>query len=303
MLLLEPDSKFVTELAPSPNHYDGYYTRKSSWVVLHTMETPENSTIARNIATGWFPNPEARVSAHYVVGDAEIFQCVNEGDYSWAAAQTGNAHGIHIEMAGRAAQSRTEWFDAYSRKVIELTAALTADICARHSIPLRILTDAQLAAGEKGITSHAAISRVFKETNHTDPGYGFPYDYFLERVKAHAAGTADTVTVEDASVAAAAAPQQSAPAQPAGPTPLPEGIWHTERGWFTADRRLEVSADTEVDSPALGYYTAGTGFNYDGYIANNGYVWLSYISWAGPRRYIAVGPNDGRADTTWGTGF
>jgi len=53
----------------------------------------------------------------------------------------------------------------------------------------------------------------------------------------------------------------------------------------------------------LGYYTRGNGFNYDGYIAGDGYVWLSYISWAGPRRYIAVGPNDGRTDTTWGTGF
>lgn len=29
MHLLEPDSKLVTELAPSPNHYDGYYERKS----------------------------------------------------------------------------------------------------------------------------------------------------------------------------------------------------------------------------------------------------------------------------------
>lgn len=80
-------------------------------------------------------------------------------------------------------------------------------------------------------------------------------------------------------------------------------VWHDARGWFTADRRLEVSADTEVDSPAVGHYAAGSGFNYDVFIAANGYVWLSYISWAGPRRYVAVGPNDGRTDTTWGTGF
>ena len=62
MLLLEPDSQLVTELAPSPNHYDGYYERKSSWVGLHTMETPENSTVARNIATGWFSRTEAQAS-------------------------------------------------------------------------------------------------------------------------------------------------------------------------------------------------------------------------------------------------
>lgn len=299
MLLLEPDSKLVTELAPSPNHYDGYYKRKSPWVVLHTMETPENSTVARNIATGWFSRVEAQTSAHYVVGDAEIFQCVNEGDYAWAAMTTGNAHGIHIEMAGRAVQSRTEWFDDYSRALLELVAALTADICARHGIPVRILTDAQLAAGEKGITSHAAISRVFRESDHTDPGYGFPYDYFIERVQAHRNGTANIAN----GAPPAPAPQQAAPAQPAGPNPLPDGVWYNARGWFTADRRLEVSADTEVDSPAMGYYTAGSGFNYDGYIAANGYVWLSYVSWGGARRYVAVGPNDGKEDTTWGTGF
>lgn len=293
MLLLYPDSELVTELAPSPNHRDGYLNRKSSWVVLHTMETPENSTVARNIATGWFSRVEARTSAHYVAGDTEIFQCVNEDDYAWAAMTTGNAHGIHIEMAGRASQSRNEWFDSYSRALLELVAALTADICARHGIPVRILTDAQLAAGEKGITSHAAISRVFRESDHTDPGYGFPWDYFLERVQAHRNGNANV---------SAGAPPAPAPQQ-AGPTPLPNGVWYNARGWFTADRRLEVSADTEVDSPALGHYTAGSGFNFDGYVANNGYVWLSYVSWAGPRRYVAVGPNDGRTDTTWGTGF
>lgn len=299
MRLLRPDSELVTELAPSPNHYDGYYERKSPWVVLHTMETPENSNVARNIATGWFSRTEAQTSAQYVVGDTEIFQCVNEGDYAWAAMTTGNARGIHIEMAGRASQSRTEWFDDYSRAMLELVAALTADICARHGIPVRILTDAQLAAGEKGITSHAAISRVFRESDHTDPGWGFPWDYFLERVQAHRNGNANV----SAGAPPAPAPQQAAPAQPAGPTPLPNGVWYNARGWFTADRRLEVSADTEVDSPALGYYTAGSGFNYDGYIAANGYVWLSYVSWGGARRYVAVGPNDGKEDTTWGTGF
>ena len=296
MLLLEPDSKFVTELAPSPNHFDGYYKRKSPWVVLHTMETPENSTVARNIATGWFSRVEAGTSAHYVVGDTEIFQCVNEGDYAWAAMQTGNAHGIHIEMAGRASQSRNEWFDDYSRTMLELVAALTADICARHGIPVQILTDAQLAAGEKGITSHAAISRVFRESDHTDPGDGFPWDYFLERVQAHRNG--------NASIANGAPPAPAAQQAASTATPLPNGVWYPARGWFTVTADyLEVSADTEVDSPALGYYHAGRGFNYDGYVANNGYVWLSYVSWAGPRRYVAVGPNDGRSDTTWGTGF
>ena len=298
MLLLKPDSPLVDSLAVSPNFEDsGSYDRRSRWVVLHTMETAEGNSIAESIGGNWFTNPAAQASAHYCVDNDSIVQGVNEGDYAWASGPTGNYLGIQIEMAGRASQTRAEWLDDYSRAMLERVAALTADICTRQGIPVRVLTDEQVARGEAGITTHAALARVFRETNHTDPGPNFPWDYFMERVQAHVSG--------GGSVEAPAAPavQPVAPAPPAGPTPLREGVWHDASGWFTTDRRLEVSADTEVNSPAVGYYAAGRGFNYDGFIAANGYVWLSYISWSGLRRYVAVGPNDGREDTTWGTGF
>lgn len=292
MLLLKPDSPLVNSLAVSPNFEDsGDYDRRSRWVVLHTMETAEGNSIAESIGGNWFTNPDAQASAHYCVDNDSIVQGVNEGDYAWASGPTGNYLGIQIEMAGRASQTRAEWLDDYSRAMLERVAALTADICTRQGIPVRVLTDEQVAAGEAGITTHAALARVFRETNHTDPGPNFPWDYLMERVRAHVNGGG---SVE---VPSAPAAQPSVPAPPAGPTPLREGVWHDAIGWFTADRRLEVSADTEVDSPAVGYYAAGSGFNYDGFIAANGYVWLCQ------RRYVAVGPNDGRTDTTWGTGF
>ena len=286
MYLARPDSSLVDSIARSPNFEDsGDYERLSKWIVLHTMETAEGNSIAESIGGNWFTNPAAQASAHYCVDNNSIVQGVNEGDYAWTSGPTGNYLGIQIEMAGRASQSRAEWLDDYSRAMLERVAALTADICTRQGIPVRVLTDEQVAAGEPGITTHAALARVFRETNHTDPGPNFPWDYFMGRVQAHVNG-GGSVEV------------------PAGPTPLREGVWHDATGWFTviADR-LPISADTEVDSPALGYYTRGSGFNYDGYVAANGYVWLSYVSWAGPRRYIAVGPNDGQSDTTWGTGF
>lgn len=299
MLLLKPDSPLVDSLAVSPNFEDsGSYDRRSRWVVLHTMETAEGNSIAESIGGNWFTNPAAQASAHYCVDNDSIVQGVNEGDYAWASGPTGNYLGIQIEMAGRASQSRAEWLDDYSRAMLERVAAITADICTRQGIPVRVLTDEQVARGEAGITTHAALARVFRETNHTDPGPNFPWDYFMERVQTYVRGGG---SVE---VPAAPAAQPVAPTPPADPTPLREGVWHDATGWFTviADR-LPISADTEVDSPALGYYTRGSGFNYDGYVAANGYVWLSYVSWAGPRRYVAVGPNDGQPDTTWGTGF
>lgn len=299
MYLARPDSALVDSIARSPNFEDsGDYDRRSSWVVLHTMETAEGNSIAESIGGTWFTNPAAQASAHYCVDNDSIVQGVNEGDYAWAAGPTGNYLGVQIEMAGRASQTRAEWLDDYSRAMLERVAALTADICTRQDIPVRVLTDDQVARGEAGITTHAAIARVFRETNHTDPGPNFPWDYFMERVNAHV-GSGGSVEVP-----VAPAVQPSAPTPPAGPTPLREGVWHDATGWFTVTAdRLEISGDTEVDSPALGYYTRGRGFNYDGFIAANGYVWLSYVSWAGHRRYIAVGPNDGRSDTTWGTGF
>ncbi|MET3564108.1 GH24 family phage-related lysozyme (muramidase) [Enterococcus rotai] len=74
-------------------------------------------------------------------------------------------------------------------------------------------------------------------------------------------------------------------------------------GVFVPNRRLPVSGDTNPSSPALAYYEKGESIVYDSYMFTNGYAWISYIAGSGFRRYIAVGPDDGRADTVWGTGF
>lgn len=294
MLLLEKDSPLADSIAVSPNFSNsGSYDRKSKWVVLHTMETGENSSIAENIGAGWFTNPNAQASAHYCVDDNSIVQCVNEGDYAWASGPTGNLNGIQIEMAGRAAQSRADWLDDYSRAMLERTAALTADICKRHGIPVRVLTDEQVARGEAGITTHAALARVFRETDHSDPGPDFPWDFFMERVQAHAGGTGGSVN-EPAPAPRAASVAQATPA-------APRRI--AMSGVFYPDRTLEVSRDTDPYSPPVALYRPGSAIRYDSYVLANGYAWISYVSYSGQRRYIAVGPDDGQTGTTWGRGF
>ena len=294
MLLLEKDSPLADSIAVSPNFSNsGSYDRKSKWVVLHTMETGENSSIAENIGAGWFTNPNAQASAHYCVDDNSIVQCVNEGDYAWASGPTGNLNGIQIEMAGRAAQSRADWLDNYSRAMLERTAALTADICKRHGIPVRVLTDEQVARGEAGITTHASLARVFRETDHSDPGPDFPWDFFMERVQAHAGGTGGSVN-EPAPAPRAASVAQATPAAPRRVA---------MSGVFYPDRTLEVSRDTDPYSPSVALYRPGSAIRYDSYVLANGYAWISYVSYSGQRRYIAVGPDDGQTGTTWGRGF
>lgn len=49
-------------------------------------------------------------------------------------------------------------------------------------------------------------------------------------------------------------------------------------------------------------YKKGMKFNYDSYTIANGYVWLSYISNSGARRYVAEGPYDRNHKNVWGTG-
>ena len=78
-----------------------------------------------------------------------IVQCVREEDIAWHA-RGGNTNSIGIELAGFAGQRALGWSDAYSRAVVERAARLTADVCARHGIPLRRLRAADLVAGRRG---------------------------------------------------------------------------------------------------------------------------------------------------------
>lgn len=65
---------------------------------------------------------------------------------------------------------------------------------------------------------------------------------------------------------------------------------------------LNVRNSPDKNSASVGVYTNGQTFNYDGYVTNNGYVWLSYISYSGERRFVAEGPDDGRDDTVYVSG-
>lgn len=65
---------------------------------------------------------------------------------------------------------------------------------------------------------------------------------------------------------------------------------------------LNIRNDPSDDNSIVGSYSKGQTFNYDGFLINDGYVWLSYVSYSGVRRYVAEGPNDGKSDTVWVSG-
>ena len=49
-------------------------------------------------------------------------------------------------------------------------------------------------------------------------------------------------------------------------------------------------------------YSVGQEINYDGWIDNDGYIWISYIGGSGNRRYVAVGQSEnGQRITDFGS--
>ncbi|HKQ02662.1 MAG TPA: peptidoglycan recognition family protein [Actinomycetes bacterium] len=152
-------------------------------VVLHSMESQEKPGTARRVAE-WFAGENApRASAHYCVDADVVVRCVRDQDIAWHAPGA-NSNGIGIEHAGRAAQTRAEWSDAYSMAVLERSLRLAVALCLRWSIPPRLVTPTGLVAGEHGITTHAYVSEAFRRSSHTDPGPGFPLSWYLRRVEA-----------------------------------------------------------------------------------------------------------------------
>ncbi len=157
---------------------------------MHSMEFPEKGDTAENVAW-FFQNPKdkkgnpVQVSAHLCVDNDSIVQCVMDNNVAFAAPGV-NHDGIHIEQAGFARQTRAEWLDPFGILMLNLSANAAAQYCLKYNIPVKHLTNVELKAGEKGIIGHVQATAVFKPNKgHTDPGTGFPWDHFMERVQHH----------------------------------------------------------------------------------------------------------------------
>lgn len=154
-------------------------------IVMHTMESPEGSTTAEDVARYFQRLPASNpASAHLCVDNNSTVRCVADKDTAWAAPGA-NADGLHMELAGRAAQTTAQWSDPYSKALLERAAANAAQWCKTYNIPARRLTRTQLRAGERGFVGHDDVSVVYKKSDHTDPGDYFPWNQFIGLVRAY----------------------------------------------------------------------------------------------------------------------
>ena len=169
-------------------------------ICLHTMEDqelPGQAVLVAQRFSNKSSSPQA--SFHFAVdgtnvnkkpGDkypAPIVRLTDDGDTAWAAPGA-NADGLHIEMAGIAAQSKSNWADAYSLAVLDNAASVAVVWVKKYVIPVRHLTIPEVADGKsKGFIGHIDATHAFpieaaQAGAHTDPGINFPWTYFLQLV-------------------------------------------------------------------------------------------------------------------------
>ena len=76
---------------------------------------------------------------------------------------------------------------------------------------------------------------------------------------------------------------------PDTPTPTDNtGSNLASSGSYQFTERVSIKAEPKMSAPELAYYEAGNTVNYDKTLQADGYVWISYLSYAGNRRYIPV---------------
>lgn len=150
-------------------------------VVIHCMEYPESATSAEWCAD-FFAAPTApQASAHYCVDDDSIICCVPPDRVAWHAPGA-NHNGIGIEHAGFARQTRAQWLDDFSLRILGLSAELVAWLCSKNEMPMNFVVADHIKAGGRGITTHAEVSKAFGKSSHWDPGPHFPIGEYLRMV-------------------------------------------------------------------------------------------------------------------------
>lgn len=177
--------RYETELWPfvQARFYGARRTGSVRLVVVHTPEWAESASGAEAVARYFATMSDGRkASTHIVVDSDSVVQCVKDSFVAYGAPGA-NHDGIHVELTGVAGQTRVQWRDKFSLATLALGADAVAQYCLKYDIPAVHLSDEQLLQGHLGIVGHDQVSRVYKQSDHADPGPDFPWVRFLMYVK------------------------------------------------------------------------------------------------------------------------
>ncbi|WP_224368030.1 N-acetylmuramoyl-L-alanine amidase [Hyalangium versicolor] len=162
---------------PSPNYNDRPASPGIKMIVIHTCEGIYSG------CWGWLVNPDAGVSAHYVVSDTgEVSQLVAEANRAWHVGATYdctlngstdctalnglsvNHFAVGIEHAGYASQA------TFPDAQIDSSAKLSCDIARDRGIP----------RDSYHIVAHGRL----QPATRTDPGPNWPWSTYLSKINA-----------------------------------------------------------------------------------------------------------------------
>ncbi len=149
--------------------YSGNYSAANrgladvKYIIIHDTEGSYAGTL------GWFKDPSANVSAHYVVrsSDGHVAQMVDEKNVAWHV-KCFNSNAVGIEHEGYASKPDT-W---YTEAMYAESAKLTAYLADKYSIKKEHSQSAIMGHGEAPDCS-----------DHTDPGPGWKWEHYMDLVR------------------------------------------------------------------------------------------------------------------------
>ncbi|WP_256729883.1 SH3 domain-containing protein [Tetragenococcus halophilus] len=241
----------------------------NNYIILH-----ETGGVAPAINNAQYFNREWRNAGTYsshVVGDGgDVYQISPDGYVQWGAGSYANARSpVQIELARTNDKATFE-------KDYKAYVNLARDMAKKYNIPLT------LDGAGRGIKSHSWVSNNIWG-DHTDP-YGYLAEYGISRADL----AQDLRTGLDDSDDADASKTTPAPGESA---PEPDNDnYQSQSGSYTFQYTTKIRNSLGTSGGYTGLnYNAGQSVNYDRVYKNvNGYDWLSYISYGGQRRYVAM---------------
>lgn len=160
------------------------------WIVIHTTDA-DTSALSTGNYFAEAPHPvelpsgktvtQPGGSTQVVVGEDGCVRSVPD-DVIPAGARPLNDTGLHIEFVGLASWSRDKWLKE-RRKTLEIGRRIIRDWSRQYGVP-RLFHNADMLKTAvhndgRGVTTHAAATLAFHESDHMDPGPGFPLDFVL----------------------------------------------------------------------------------------------------------------------------
>ncbi|WP_427814276.1 SH3 domain-containing protein [Enterococcus sp. 22-H-5-01] len=240
---------------------------QNRYIIVHDTANP--SATGRNEATYMKRNWQNAYTTH-IVGDGIVYQVGQPGYVSWGALNANPYAPAQIEL--QATPDRSMFAKNYPVYI-----ELIRDMCDRFGIPKTL----DNIYGTNGAKSHLWVTNNYGG-DHTDP-----YGYLASMGVSQAKFARDIQEGLKSNNGATAIPT---PTPAPTPVPKPTDTYENVNGSYTFAYETRIRNGVGLNGQDSGLtYEASQSVSYDRIYHNvDGYDWLSYISYSGQRRYIAM---------------